>query len=162
MLHDPSAAAREPLSGHRALFNKTVEPAYLAMQDAVRSFRPDVIVRHHIPLAAGCGEQHKISRDGGADTVDVVPSGRTDDPAFVSSRSVQRGAFRADPGQGKFALRWFIDRPVNRARVHLASPIRDVFFHESKGGDRVLGLWSKHFRPPSRGDPPGSKSPMPL
>ena len=162
VLHDPRLAqqGKSPYLVIEALFNKTVEPAYLAMQDAVRSFRPDVIVRHHILFAAGwVAEQHKIPCVTGV----LTPSMwfHPDEPTILRSylpRSVQRALSGPIRVVGKFALRWFIDRPVNRARVRLGlPPIRDVFFHESKGGDRVLGLWSKHFRPPLAGDPPGSE-----
>lgn len=158
VLHDPRLAqqGKSPYLVIQALFNKSVEPAYLAMQEVVRTFRPDVIVRHHILFAAGwVAEQHRIPCVTGV----LTPSMwfHPDEPTILRSylpRSVQRALAGPIRVGGKFALRWFIDRPVNRARARLGMmPIRDVFFHESKGGERVLGLWSRHFRPPLPGDP---------
>lgn len=162
VLHDPRLAqqGKSPYLVIQALFNKSVEPSYLAMQKAVRDFRPDVIVRHHILFAAGwVAEQHKIPCATGV----LTPSMwfHPDEPTILRSylpRSLQRALASPIRVAGKLALRWFIDRPVNRARAGLGlPPIRDVFFHESKGGHRVLGLWSRHFRPPMEGDPSGSE-----
>jgi len=162
VLHDPRLAqqGKSPYLVIQALFNKSVEPSYLAMQEAVRDFRPDVIVRHHILFAAGwVAEQHGIPCATGV----LTPSMwfHPDEPTILRSylpRSLQRALAGPIRVGGKLALRWFIDRPVNRARAGLGlPPIRDVFFRESKGSQRVLGLWSKHFRPPLEGDPPGSE-----
>ncbi|MBL8876710.1 MAG: glycosyltransferase family 1 protein [Phycisphaerae bacterium] len=162
VLHDPRLAqqGKSPYLVIQALFNKTVEPAYLAMQDAVRAFRPDAIVRHHILFAAGwVAEQHRIPCVTGV----LTPSMwfHPDEPTILRSylpRSVQRALAGPIRIGGKLALRWLIDRPVNRARKRLGlEPVRDVFFRESKGGDLVLGLWSKHFRPPLPGDPARSQ-----
>jgi hypothetical protein len=54
----------------------------------------------------------------------------------------------------KFALRWYVDRPVNQARGRLGLPsLRDVLHTESHTGHKVLGLWSRHYRAPMAGDP---------
>lgn len=162
VLHDPRLAqeGKSPFLVIQALFNKTVEPSYLAMQELVRTFRPDVIVRHHILLAAGwVAEQHRIPCVTGT----LTPSMwfHPDEPTILRSylpRSLQRALGKPIRMVGKVALRWFIDRPVNRVRGRLAlAPLRDVFLREGTGGELVLGLWSSHFRPPLPGDPPHSK-----
>lgn len=162
VLHDPRLAqeGKSPFLVIQALFNKTVEPSFRAMQELVRTFRPDVIVRHHILLAGGwVAEQHRIPCVTGM----LTPSMwfHPDEPTVLRSyvpRSVQRALHVPIRVVGRLALRWFIDRPVNRVRARLGlPPLRDAFFHRSVEGERVLGLWSRHFRPPLRGDPPDSE-----
>lgn len=162
VLHDPRLAqqGKSPYLVIQALFNKTVEPSYRAMQDAVARFRPDAIVRHHILFAASwVAEQHGIPFVTGV----LTPSMwfHPDEPTILRSylpRSLQRAMAGPIRVGGRFALRWFIDRPVNRVRAGLGlPPIRDVFFRESKAGARVLGLWSRHFRPGMPGDPARSE-----
>ncbi|HLO40560.1 MAG TPA: nucleotide disphospho-sugar-binding domain-containing protein, partial [Phycisphaerales bacterium] len=55
------------------------------------------------------------------------------------------------------AMRWFMDRPLNRIRRELGMAAgRDFLFGEVKDGNIALGLWSKHLRGPAADDPPRS------
>ncbi|MBX3390951.1 MAG: glycosyltransferase family 1 protein [Phycisphaeraceae bacterium] len=162
VLHDPRLAqeGKSPFLVIEALFNKSVEPSYHATQEAISSFRPDVLLRHHILFAARwAAEEHHIPVATGV----LTPSMwfHPAEPMVLRSflpHWIQKSLGRAIREGGRLALRWFIDRPVNRARDRLGLPaIRDVFFRETRGGENVLGLWSRHFRPALSGDPAGSK-----
>ncbi len=162
VLHDPRLADQRQSSYLviDALFNRSVEPSYAAMQDAVKAFRPDVIVRHHIFFAARwVGEQHGIP----VVTCSLTPMMWFNKHEPIVFRSHVPTWFQwalARPARfaAKIALRWYIDRPVNRIRTRLGlPPVRDIFFAEARGGARLLGLWSRHFRPPLGDDPPNSR-----
>lgn len=162
VLHDPrlAQAGKSPYLVIEALFNQSVEPSYRAMVEAIKSFRPDVVLRHHILFAASwAAEQCRIPVVTGV----LTPSMwfHPAEPMVLRSYLpiwVQRMLGRAFREGGRLALRWFIDRPVNRARARIGLPSsRDIFFKETRGGERVLGLWSRHFRPPLAGDPAGSR-----
>ncbi|MGH7243275.1 MAG: glycosyltransferase [Phycisphaerales bacterium] len=158
VLHDPRLAnqGQSPHLVIQALFNKSVEPAYRAVQEAIASFRPDVILRHHILFAARwAAEEHRIPVVTGV----LTPAMwfHPDEPMVLRSYLpywVQKMMGRVFREGGRLALRWYIDRPVNKARAAMGlPPMRDVFFRETRGGLSVLGLWSRYFRPPLSGDP---------
>lgn len=161
VLHDPRLAnqGQSPYLVIQALFNKLVEPSYLAMQDAVKAFKPDVIVRHHILFAAGwVAEQHKIPCVTGVLTPSLWFS--TTEPMILRSYipiAIQQKLGGLIRFGGKHVFRWLVDRPVNQARRRLGLPkLKDVFFRETLEG-KVLGLWSQHFRGPLPDDPADSE-----
>lgn len=162
VLHDPRLAqeGKSPYLVIEALFNQSVEPSYRATLEAIRTFRPDVLLRHHILFAASwAAEQSRIPVVTGV----LTPSMwfHPAEPMVLRSYLpywIQKMLGRAFREGGRLALRWFIDRPVNRARARIGlPPSRDIFFKETRGGENVLGLWSPQFRPPMVGDPAGSK-----
>jgi len=158
VLHDPRLAnqGQSPYLVIQALFNKSVEPSYRATHDAIKTFRPDIILRHHILFAARwAAEEHGIPVVTGV----LTPAMwfHPDEPMMLRSYLPPwflKAFGRAFRESARMALRWFIDRPVNAARADMGlPPLKDVFFRETRGGLRVLGLWSKHFRPRLPGDP---------
>ncbi|MBS0187405.1 MAG: glycosyltransferase family 1 protein [Planctomycetes bacterium] len=161
VLHDPRLARQgeSPYLVIEALFNKSIEPSYRAMQEAIATWKPDAVVRHHIMFAARwAAEPHRIPVLTGV----LTPSMwfHPDEPMVLRSFLPFWVMRRLGPlvrGASRMALRWFIDRPANQARraMGLASE-RDVFFTETAAGLRVLGLWSRYFRPSMPGDPPSS------
>ncbi|MCG3121656.1 MAG: O-mycaminosyltylonolide 6-deoxyallosyltransferase [Phycisphaerales bacterium] len=138
------------------LIHKSVEPTVELTQRVVTEWKPDVIVRHHISLGS-----RWVAQRHGIPTATIVLA-----PAFFFSRQ-DAGVYRSwerlgSPRWlaelrlriGKYAMRWFMDRPLNAIRRRLGfEPGRDFLFGEVKDGDVTLGLWSKHLRGPAPDDP---------
>lgn len=161
VLHDPRLArqGQSPFLVIQALFNKSVEPSFQAMEEAILQFKPDVIVRHHIFFSARwAAERHRIP----VVTCTLTPSmWLNPDEGMIMRGWMPPRAQLALSGllrfAGKIGLRLLIDRPVNAARKRLGLPaMRDVFYTETGAGNAVLGLWSPQFRKPMPGDPPKS------
>lgn len=161
VLMDPRLAnqRQSPYLVLEELFNNSIEPSFEALRRAVREIRPDAIVRHHIlPAARWVGELEGVP----VATVALTPSMwfAKGEPMILRSHIpdwLQQALSPVIRQAGRLALRWLVDRPVNRARLRLGlPPMRDVLATEARSGARVLGLWSSHFRPPRSGDPANS------
>jgi UDP:flavonoid glycosyltransferase YjiC (YdhE family) len=161
VLHSPRLAnqRQSPYLVIEELFNHSIEPSYAAMQEAVKAWKPDAILRHHIfPAARWVGEEHKIP----VFTATLAPAMwfNFKEPMILRSHIpawAQAALSRPIKKLAKFALRWYVDRPVNQARGRLGLPsLRDVLYTESHAGRKVLGLWSRHYRAPMSGDPANS------
>ncbi len=162
VLHSPRLAnqRQSPYLVIEALFNNSIEPSYAAMQEAVKAWKPDAILRHHIfPTARWVGEEHKIP----VYTAVLAPAmlfAPSEPMIFRSHMPVwfQKALSRPLKTAGKYAMRWYVDRPVNQVRAKLGlAPMRDVLYRESHEGTRVLGLWSRHYRGPREDDPKQSQ-----
>ncbi|MBY0112420.1 MAG: glycosyltransferase [Phycisphaerales bacterium] len=161
VLHSPRLAnqRQSPYLVIEELFNNSIEPSYAAMQDAVKSFKPDAILRHHIfPTARWVGEEHRIP----VYTATLAPAMwfTPSEPMIFRSHVpiwFQKAANKPLKTLGKHLMRWYVDRPVNAVRSKLGLPsLRDVLYTESHAGRRVLGLWSRHYRGPLSDDPANS------
>ena len=161
VLHSPRLAnqRQSPYLVIEELFNNSIEPSYAAMQEAVKAWKPDAVLRHHIfPAARWVGEEHKIP----VFTATLAPAMwfNFNEPMILRShipKWVQAALSRPLKRIAKYALRWYVDRPVNQARGRLGLPsLRDVLYTESHAGQKVLGLWSRHYRGPMTGDPANS------
>jgi len=158
VLHHPDLAnqSRSPGLIIRELIGETVRPTFDATLAAIREFRPDVVLRHHISL----GSRWVCEREGVPCITGVLA------PIFwlnPRDRVVYRSWQWEQPPLwvarlrirlGRWVMRFMFDRALNRERRALGlPPASDQFKAETLPASRVLGLWSAHFRGPQEGDP---------
>lgn len=160
VLHDPHLihARRSPALVIRTLIADAARPTAEAVALALREFKPDLVLRHHISFAV----RWVCERERVPCAVGVLS------PLFWFSRA-DPGVYRPTLGMydppiwlrrranrlGRYIARLVIDRPLNRIRREMGLPsVRDLLFEECLEGVVNLGLWSPRFRPPAPDDPP--------
>ena len=140
---------RDHIIPHTGTFARTIEPL-------IGSFRPDAIFAHHlcfglpwtaqragIPYALGLLSPIMfLSRQ---DPSVFTPLGRDPRPGWRYNLFIRLAIL---------VNRFLYDRPLNRFRRELGfEPGRDWFTRDVKEAPAILGLWSRHFRPPMPDDP---------
>ncbi len=147
---------KSPLLVLRELMGGTIEGTIGAMEHAIESFGPDVVLRHHISIGSRwMARKHNIPVVTGA----LAPMFfmNPDDPSIhnpLQGPSAGRRTMQFRMWVQKLYLRWFMDRPLNRKRAAYGfARERDIFRLELRDCERLLGLWSPAFRGPMAGDP---------
>lgn len=142
------------------LLLETIGEVVPPTREAIRDYRPDVILAHHL-----CIGIRWVARELGVPIALVALA-----PISWLSSSDPVPPIQRNPGRLREAFarplsplltglfRLLADRQINRARRTMGySPEPDVFRREIVGGDINLGMWSPHFRAPTRHDPASSK-----
>ncbi len=142
------------------LIAESVEPTVRRLGEAVREFKPDLILRHHINFGAQwVADEHAVPTAVAVlapvswlSTHKPCVYGwlRIEDPPRWWARFYKALAGRVG--------RAVVDRKINRLARAMGYPTRrGVFFDEVLGGRVNLALWSSHFRGPAGDDPPHGK-----
>lgn len=131
-------------------------PTVAGVEASLREFKPDLVVRHHISAGSRwvC-EREKVPFVTGV----LAPAFWFSEEEPIVSKATQdenpprwRSSLRRT--LGRYVLRFAFDRPMNRMRKRFGEATgRDLFFHDTRCGDAILGLWSTHFRGPKSDDP---------
>jgi rhamnosyltransferase subunit B len=143
----------------KELIHGSVRPTVELTKHVIEKWRPDVIVRHHISLGS-----RWVAKDHGIPTATLVLSpafffSRQDPAAYRSWESLNSPRWLAELKLqiARGAMRWFMDRPLNRIRRELGMETgRDFLLGEVQDGNIALGMWSKHLRGSAADDPPRS------
>lgn len=150
----------DPLRGSKRVLELLCELTPIsvaAMREARDRFQPDQIVGHHICLGL---TDIARERDLPVDLVMLAPSPLFSEQDPVLTTQMFPGSFGKFLGRALFPLaRRFgvgiFDRAFARARQAAGLPaVKNTWIHEWMGGDRILAMWSKTFRPPQADDPP--------
>lgn len=141
----------------RKLFMEGFRDAYPSLRAAFEALRPDVVVGHQISFGLPW-----LTREFGAAWVTCVLSPST----LLSDHEPSVYPFGPDVRDKPMWMRRFshaaarrttsmiLDPPMNRFRRDLGLPrVRDTFFTEMLSADRVLAMFSPHFRGPAPDDP---------
>jgi UDP:flavonoid glycosyltransferase YjiC (YdhE family) len=158
VLHHPDLVkeGRSPRLIIKEMISGSVEPTIRGVEDSIREFKPDCIVRHHISLGSRwVAERHGIPT--AACTLAPLFWFNLTDPAINRSSQIENAPpwlIRFRLWLGKIILRQVFDAPLNKVRRKLGfAPERDIFRREVESCTRLLGLWSPTFRGPLDGDP---------
>lgn len=158
VLEDPALTKpwRSPLLIIRELIGGSVGPTIAAVNAQIAQRKVDLIVRHHISLGS-----RWVAQKQNIPCVTCVLA-----PLFMmnpnapavhhpsQSLNASPRIMRMRLAFNKYLLRLLYDRPLNRQRrIHGFPKERDLFRTEIQSCDKVLGLWSRAFRPPIDGDP---------
>ena len=158
VLHHPDLAKqwRSPQLIIRELISGSVGPTIQGVEESIREFKPDVLVRHHISLGSRwVAQREKIP----VATCTLAPVFwfNQHDPAVHRSVQMEQAPpwlMRLRLSVGKVILRFLYDRPLNvQRRAFGFAPLTDQFRREVEESDSVLGLWSPAFRAKMEGDP---------
>lgn len=156
-------AVMHPSRGARVVLRDLTVPMVPTMfertADAIRAFRPDVLLNH--PICFGCPW---AAEKAGVRVVSVTLApiawmGSEDPIVFGSWRSYNPPlwATKLDAFVGRYLMRWMLDGPLNALRRQYALPkIKDHLISEFSRPGLNLGLWSPAFRGPAKGDPQGA------
>ena len=148
---------RGPMTVWRELLLPDIPAAIEASQTAVREFRPDVALSHHIFFGT-----HWVCERAGIPCAQVALTPimwfSRFDPGVISPFEPARLPLRYVRLRRAIvhgAARFLLDPPLNRVRRRFGFAQQVCQYASSPIGATVgLGMWSKHFRPSFPDDPP--------
>lgn len=140
------------------LVTLTARPTFERTVKLAETWRPDVVVHHHIVPSAAWG-----ARQVGATSVAVVLSpmnwmSKGDVVAPMENSSPYPGAIMQWLMRlvGPMVIRRMLDKPLDRVRRELGlAKDMPLYWDVTRGGRLNLGMWSTHFRGRCEGDPEG-------
>lgn len=158
VIKDPrlADANKSPWMVLDTLVNQTVMQGYTRTLQVARTFKPDLILHHHISFGtAWAAERLEVPTAVGV----LTP------PMWLNSRDA--AVYRGDVPMAvqewmtpftmwvlRQAFRLTLDRWLNAKRRELKLPTGSLWFAAlSRGGVVNLGLWSRHVRGAMEGDP---------
>ena len=141
----------------RSLFMEGFREAYPSLRAAFEEIRPDVVVGHQISFGLPW-----LAREFGAAWVTCVLSPSTlisnHDPSVypfgMDARNKPMWMRRVHHVGAQLMTSMILDPPMNRFRKSIGvAPARNILFDEMLSADRVLAMFSPHFRAPAPDDP---------
>jgi rhamnosyltransferase subunit B len=139
------------------LIAESVEPTVRRLGEAVREFRPDLLLRHHINFGAQwvADEQALPTAVAVLAPVSWLSTHRPCVYGWLRIEDPPRWWARVYKALASVVGRAVVDRRINRLARALGYPVRrGVYFDEVLGGRVNLALWSSRFRGPAEDDPP--------